>query len=613
MLRSLSLIVALLAALPAAAQPQFTFAVVGDTQNSGTLNHDVFPQIVEDIDALDPAFSLFCGDLIGGFWDIGTHQDAWEEWVTVASALDGEIYAVPGNHDFLPGASVYAAWQETFHWLPTANSPAGQEGMTYYFDYMDTRVVSVLTDSEWGYTTPDQSWLDAVLADPDSQAVDHLFVFSHHPVSFSEEGPLGTTAAAFWQSLVGNGVEAYFSGHWHRYQPSQLGAGGPTWETIIGTGGGTYYPPWRDYQQLHGFLLVEIDGDAVTASFYGDEDGDGRYDDVMDEYTITHAGAPPTGLVARYTFEDGSAGDSAPAPLGRGIHGTFLGDAAVVEDPDRGPVLQLDGSGDGVEAGAIGDHALSLNDDVTVSLFARPEQSGAGSWGQVLATYGTCDYYCEDEETNYSYWLSLVDGDHLMGFWEYEDGWNVTPASTEAVPGGAAGIWRHYAMARDSASRELRFYVDGALVGAPVTFDRRPTSGGRGMLYIGRDVVGSDGYEFAGRIDEVCIFNETLGEPEIAALAAGGDCAPEPGDDDDDSASDDDDSATDDDDTTDDDDNADDDSDPGDDDDSTGAEDDVLVGDGGCECGVTHRARAWPGVGGGLLLLFAAARGRRRS
>ena len=114
---------------------------------------------------------------------------------------------------------------------------------------------------------------------------------------FFAENNLGGTAGDFWQLLVTYDVTGVFSGHWHRYQPSQLGAGGDTWETIIGTGGGWIgFEPIREYQQMHGFLMVEIDGTEANAHFYADEDGDGYYNDLMDSYTMASANPAPTGL-----------------------------------------------------------------------------------------------------------------------------------------------------------------------------------------------------------------------------------------------------------------------------------------------------------------------------
>jgi uncharacterized protein (TIGR03382 family) len=518
-----ALLLALLALSPARAD-SFSFAVVGDTQGSGGgLNFDVMPQMVQDMNALEPSMVFFVGDLINGHYTIDPHQASWEAWVAEAWQLDSEIYALPGNHDFFPGVSVYDAWLETFDWLPTHNSPAGQEGMTYHVDYGDSRFISVLTDSEWGQVTPDQAWLDAVLADPDTQAADHVFVFSHHPVSFSTVEPLGNTSDAFWQSLLGAGADAYFCGHWHRYQPSQLGGGGDTWETIIGTGGGPEYAPWRAYQQVKGFLLVEVDDALVTASFYGDDDDDGQYDDVLDSYVITWDGEPSRGLVGRWSFDDGGLEDDAPAPLGKAVHGVSLGGAEAAEDAERGGVLELAGGlGEGVAAGAIGDYVLSVNGDLTLSAFARAQHPGSGDWGQVLLCYGTADYYSEDEETNYSWWLSLTQGDHLLAYWEYEDGVNVTVRSTAPVPDPSG--WHHYALVRDAEAMELSFLVDGVLLGEALPFERLPTGGGRGMAYLGRDVAGSDGYELAGALDEVCVFDRALSPGELEALAAGFDC-----------------------------------------------------------------------------------------
>ncbi len=515
-------VVALLLAAGVAQADSFSFAVVGDTQGSGGLNYDVMPQIVQDMNALDPAMVFFVGDLIGGYYTIDPHQEAWEAWVAEAYALNAEIYAVPRNHDFFPGWPVYDAWLETFDWLPTHNSPPGQEGMTYHVDYGGSRFISVLTDSEWGQTTPDQDWLDGVLADPDTQSADHVFVFSHHPVSFSTAEPLGNTSDAFWQSLLGAGADAYFCGHWHRYQPSQLGGGGDTWETIIGTGGGSLYDPARAYQQIKGFLLVEVDDAQVTGFFYGDADADGSYDDVMDEYVIAWAGDAHTGLVGRWTFDDGSLRDDAPAPLGKAVHGEAMGGAAVVDDPDRGPVLGLGGGVDGVEAGAIGDYVLSVNGALTLSLFAQAAQPASGDWGQVLMSYGTADYYSEDEETNYSWWLSLTEGELPLAYWEHLDGENVWAYATEPVPDVTA--WHHYALTRDPEAMELIFWLDGERLGDPVPFDALPTGGGRGMVYLGRDVVSSEGYAFTGLLDDFCVFDELLSEADLQALAQGYDC-----------------------------------------------------------------------------------------
>ena len=60
----------------------------------------------------------------------------------------------------------------------------------------------------------------------------------------------------------------------------------------------------------------------------------------------------------------------------------------------------------------------------------------AGSWSNTLLTYATNDYYTEDEETNYSYWLNVQSDGTLVSFWEHDNGSNVTLTSTTpAAPG----------------------------------------------------------------------------------------------------------------------------------------------------------------------------------
>jgi hypothetical protein len=508
------------------AQDAFQFTVVGDTQTDGgedSVNWDVLTQLIDDMNTHDPAFGLFVGDLVGGASSVSETVSQWGDFKSATAAFSGQIYAVPGNHDFYGGVGTQAAWAETFPWLPQDNSPPGEEGITYWFDYGNTRFISVLTDSIWGYVpVTQQAWLDGVLAD--SADKEHVFVYTHHPVSFSDESPTEGSGGDFWQSLVANGVAGLFTGHWHRYQPSQLGAGGDTWEQIIGTGGGYIgYDPIRPYQQVWGYGLVTVDGARVTLEFYGDADSDGSYDDLLDSYVMVWDTAEPHGLIAQYLFGDDGLRDTAPEPLGRGIDAVRIGDAALVDDPDRGQVAGFDGNGDGLEAGAIDDYVLSLNGDLTLSAWARFDALGSGTWANAIVCYGTGDYYTEDEETNFSYWLSVQSNGTLLAFWEHTSGSNVSVTSTVPASVGDGG-WHHYSLVRSAEAMTATFYVDGTALGAPVSFDRLPTSGGRGMLYMGMDAVPFDDGWVDGAVDDLCIYDTVLGPVEVAALAAGGPC-----------------------------------------------------------------------------------------
>ena len=527
-----------LVGLASASAAPFSFVVVGDTQTDGgeaSVNWDVLPQLVEDMNTHDPAFGLFAGDLVGGGWTVAGTQDQWEDFKTATADFQGEILVAPGNHDVYGGAGTFDAWRETFDWLPIDDSPPGEEGVSYYVDHENVRFVSVTSAQETGssglVSSDGMAWLDSTLAA--SGAADHVFVFTHYPMTFSDENYLGGTAGDFWQTVVAYGVTGVFSGHWHRYQPSQPGGGGSTWETIIGTGGGSMFDPVRPYQQMWGFLVVEVDGPSAVASFYADADDDGSYDDWMDSFTMAWPmedgeSTEPHGLIARYSFEDGRVTDDAPEPLGRGIDGQLFRGAEVGPGGAVGDALWLTGVDDYVEAGAIDDYVLSLNGDVTLSTFVQVESLGSDPWANTLICYGTNDYYTEDEETNYSYWLSVdASGSdaYLRFYWEYGEGTNVIATSTVPAP-LVKGTWHHVAAVRDADAMEASFYVDGVMLGSPVSFASLPTSGGRGMLYMGSDTpaYAGYGYELDGGLDEVCIYDVVLGADAVAALAAGEDC-----------------------------------------------------------------------------------------
>lgn len=528
-------------AQPNEAEP-FTFVVVGDTQTDGggsSINWDVVPQMIQDMNTHDPAFGLFVGDLVGGSYSLATTRVAWEDFLAATDAFTGVRLPIPGNHDVYPGSGTFDAFRDTFDWLPTDDAPAGEEGVSYYIDHENVRFIGITSDQEVGsssrVSTQGLAWLDDKLAEAEQLGLDHTIVFTHHPVSFSSDNNLGGTSGDFWQTLVTNGASAVFSGHWHRYQPSRLGAGGNSWETIIGTGGGARYSPTRPYQQIFGFGVGEVDGDLLVMSFYGDADDDGAYDDLLDRYVVSWPETPsgvsqePHGLIARYSFDSGTADEDAPEPLGRGLHATPHGGATVAMGGVDGDALWLSGNQDYAEAGAIDDYVLSINGDLTLSLWTRVDSLGWGTWTNTLIAYATNDYYTEDEETNYSYWLNVTDeasGRYLHFYWEYSNGYNVSVYSSVPMDFDL-DTWHHIAAVRDAEAMEVLFYLDGVQVGDPVSFVNLPTGGGRGMLYFGSDTVDNIGfgYEISGALDEVCIYDEALGAESVAALHGLDDCA----------------------------------------------------------------------------------------
>src|SRR5262249_55491086 len=71
----------------------------------------------------------------------------------------------------------------------------------------------------------------------------------------------------------------------------------------------------------------------------------------------------PTGMVARLTFDDGTAADSS----GYGNHGTLMNGAMIITDPARGKVLSLDGVDDFVDLGNGPSLNLSANGLATIT------------------------------------------------------------------------------------------------------------------------------------------------------------------------------------------------------------------------------------------------------
>jgi len=281
----------------------FRFVVVADSRSNGnnpSMNSAVLKQLITDMNALNPAFCLFPGDLVYGD-RVG--NDAFkrqlQEWFADTGPFRGALYVTPGNHEFKGGAGRADAWREMFPNMP-GNGPPGEEyKCSYYFDYGNCRFISILSDWEDHGTRVDQKWLDQIL--DASSGFGHIFVFSHHPIR-----DLGGVKGAFWKSLASHHVDAYFCGHLHYYNRSQPGDNG-TWQVIVGTAGAPQYAPspsvtGTTVPSRYGFAAVDVDGQIVKVTFYGDADGDGHYNDVMDSFFIAvlkggEQRVPSSGLV----------------------------------------------------------------------------------------------------------------------------------------------------------------------------------------------------------------------------------------------------------------------------------------------------------------------------
>ena len=280
-------VVILLSAMDGAFAGVIRFAMVADsrthTNTTIGVNVEVLGPLITDMNAHNPAFCLFPGDTVYGYrTDNEVLKTQLQTWIDTTSHFVGTMYVTPGNHEVNSPGNLNA-WREMFPGMPQ-NGPAGEEGVSYYFDYGNSRFISINADWEDRVESYNVPWLDQLL--DDSVGFDHVFVYSHHPVAHS--GPL-------WQTLLSHETAAYFCGHNHYYKATQPSLPDTTWQLIVATAGA---PPmdggmYGDY----GYLIVDVDGAFVEATFYADLDDDGHYDDAFHSFVISVPEPATLGLV----------------------------------------------------------------------------------------------------------------------------------------------------------------------------------------------------------------------------------------------------------------------------------------------------------------------------
>jgi len=112
--------------------------------------------------------------------------------------------------------------------------------------------------------------------------------------------------------------------------------------------------------------------------------------------------------------------------------------------------------------------------------------------------------------TSENWYMALNTGTDELGVWANStfqgSGYSADPATLSG--------WHHYATTRDASTGEVKFYIDGAQVGATIT----PTMPGvMRMVYIGGDPGGSD-YRWGERLDDYAIWGRALALDEIANI-----------------------------------------------------------------------------------------------
>jgi hypothetical protein len=211
-----------------------------------------------------------------------------------------------------------------------------------------------------------------------------------------------------------------------------------------------------------------------------------------------------SGLVANWTFDDGTARDSSP----NGNNGTVTGACASV--PGRvNSALALNGGYVSVPDSP----SLNPTSQLTITAWYNPV-SFTGNGNNPIVDKG----FTSHSPPFYQYHLGVT-GDQYGGGatfqFEVAAGGSASGAST---PSGfwTAGNWYHVAGTYDGAV--VRLYVNGSLVASAPASGAIPAYGR--PLELGQFSNLND--PLPGTIDEVRIYNRALTQDEIVQLAAGG-------------------------------------------------------------------------------------------
>jgi hypothetical protein len=274
---------------------EFTFAVTADMREfAGPGTYDTaqyFRGAVEAIAGLGgSAFMVSPGDIdppSGVLWTITRTLGITTTW-----------YPVVGNHE-LPGSGnepytgTNMIWLRGYDYGAVNPGPAGCPTTTYSFDYQSAHLVvlneycdaagDTVTDGD----VPDHlyNWLAADLSATQKA---HVFVFGHEPAYPQPDADNGrlrhlgdsldqypANRDRFWSLLKDEGVVAYICGHTHNYSAVNVNG---VWQLDAGHARGL-----GDTGARSTFILIRVDGPAVTFVVYRDDASGGPY-------TLMHSG-----------------------------------------------------------------------------------------------------------------------------------------------------------------------------------------------------------------------------------------------------------------------------------------------------------------------------------
>lgn len=191
----------------------YSFIFIGDVQDSiNGKSGELFGKAF----ACQPnaAFILFIGDMIER-----PHDEYWKEFFREGGDIFRTIPVVasPGNHEYLKGAIQKIDERWMAHFSFPQNGPKDFLGRVCYWDYDNTRYISMDTNGIQGISSAlsQRNWLKKVLENTKQR---WKVVIMHHPVYSTSRGRDYFIIRGLFKPLFDKyGVDLVLQGHDHAY------------------------------------------------------------------------------------------------------------------------------------------------------------------------------------------------------------------------------------------------------------------------------------------------------------------------------------------------------------------------------------------------------------
>jgi hypothetical protein len=241
---------------------------------------------------------------------------------------------------------------------------------------------------------------------------------------------------------------------------------------------------------------LAVGSHAITAIFNGSTTIAASTSAVL---TLTVTSVPSAGPIAHWRL-DGDGSDAS----GNGKTLT-LANGPTFTTGKTGSALTLNGSNQyGVTAAPLIDTTRSF----TVSAWVL--WNGASGWRSIIT---------QDGQNISGFWLEKRDDNRLVFERDSSDSTGSTATFAAAPSAMTANTWYHVVGVYDSAAGQIQLYLNGTLAAtAAFTTPWAAT----GPLAVGRGKWGSPTDYWAGKIDEVRIYQRALTAAEVQSLYTGG-------------------------------------------------------------------------------------------